>query len=503
MSCVLRHPHVDELRATDCNDFVRGEVCRLASDCVFRHLPQARKAVQVCQHWRRTYDCLHGDKCHFQHPLDHRTLAVDSSDTSHISHTIVARPVSSSAITTVLEEPGTKIYVLWDIENCPISATNKRAAFDTVGRLKAFFQRQVPTRSVMAIRCFCDSTKLNKDVALQLYMAQVEILHVPQDKANASDMAIILALTKFRDEVRPPATVCIITGDRDFIPFLAYTRQAGFRVMLIYNTQCRPAMISTCSEAYPWTDFTTSPQSPTMPRPYASDACFPSQDLPYPTSSSMKPLPKTDPVLCLAIGSDSFKPSANSCDVVDQSLSSHASSSSSPFSSVSHHSASLSRNRQFSSTAFTWDNTLTTKVLPSCLCQRHHHGRAKDTLPLQSLGFDLQSPLHNPMANPPIFHQTHLPTSPPPPHPPLHRLVYEPWHDLPALLCPCLVERLPSVTVFALVWVTAARLEKPSSHLETRQWVLDLEGAQGLSFLLLRPLLLLVASLLRSQLEWE
>jgi meiosis arrest female protein 1 len=232
---------------TDCMYFMNGN-CKLNDKCRYRHCREAAAQTNNCFKWPKTCRDV---KCPYRHPtLPHNP---GEKKKKPFPESTNLNPISAQA--SVPQEGFISFF--WDIENVPIPKAQK--PFDIVQRIR---QKLVISTGLREYNftCYCNSTMISQENQLNLFHANVRIVHVPDRKPNAVDRQIMLELDRFERAHRPPATIVLISGDIDFVGKLSDLRhQAGFHVIVIHNKPAKTELKATVNAHYPWELFTQAP----------------------------------------------------------------------------------------------------------------------------------------------------------------------------------------------------------------------------------------------------
>jgi len=232
---------------TDCMYFTNGH-CKLDDRCQYRHCTEAAKQTNNCFRWPKV---CRNVKCPYRHPAPPLSPTLSQTKPNENKK----RTTSESATASANRQEGF-ITFFWDIENVPIPRGQK--PFDIVQRIRQKLVVESGLREY-SFTCYCNSTTISQDNQLNLFHANVRIVHVPDRKPGAVDRQIMLELDRFERAHRPPATIVLISGDIDFVGKLSDLRhQAGFHVIVIHNKPAKPELKATVNAHYPWEFFTAS-----------------------------------------------------------------------------------------------------------------------------------------------------------------------------------------------------------------------------------------------------
>ena len=130
------------------------------------------------------------------------------------------------------------VAIFWDIENCPAPA---RGIFSTGHALvKRMREKTCHFGQIKHIRAYADMSMLRKELRGQLQSSGVHLIEVPHRRKDAADKMIIADLCLFAVDNQPPATIILITGDRDFAYSIAQLSQRGYFIGLVIPSQGAP-----------------------------------------------------------------------------------------------------------------------------------------------------------------------------------------------------------------------------------------------------------------------
>lgn len=145
----------------------------------------------------------------------------------------------------------TTCAVFWDLENCPIArgvdpsmtARNLRQWLRTIGHIHS-------------CRAYADLSRISSQVREPLQLLGVSLHDVPGHSKEASDKAIIVDMLFFAIDHASPATLILISGDRDFSNTLSRLSDRGYRIVLVYpdESQLSTILSSVADETIAWGD---------------------------------------------------------------------------------------------------------------------------------------------------------------------------------------------------------------------------------------------------------
>ena len=102
---------------------------------------------------------------------------------------------------------------------------------------------------------FGDMALLRPATRRQLSSTGVLLCDVPSGRKDAADRALLLDLAMWVRDTPPPATLLLITGDRDFAPAAHRMVQLGYTVLLaapIATASVAPELLSAASRRFDW-----------------------------------------------------------------------------------------------------------------------------------------------------------------------------------------------------------------------------------------------------------
>lgn len=211
----------------------------------------------------------------------------------------------------LLREQGSKISILWDLENAPPVPQEAPLLNPllgaTVSSLKAYFGDKVPIANFW---CFGAKEYFYKDLREALKAESVLMKDTSMRKKN-QNIPIIVEITKLIAAHKPPHAIVLITGgNRDFSALLNFIVSHRYTLVLISAGGTSSHNIPT--ECLEWYDFlpktTTRPPTPAAseapkrspainppnkPNPTQSPTRNPPNNKPNPTQSPTQNPPKT------------------------------------------------------------------------------------------------------------------------------------------------------------------------------------------------------------------
>lgn len=232
---------------TDCHHFLDGK-CNIEK-CHFRHCEAAKTTLTDCEAWPQCRNMT----CPGRHQSTKMTSSTPSTTTT-----------TSKVPTTDETQRTESVTMLWDLEN--VAIPRGQCAFTIVLRLK---KRLIEDKGLCAAKfmAYCNSSKLSKKHALDLEMAGVDVINVADGDKQAVDRRMYLHFQKLTSELKPPATIVLISSDKDFIQYLGELRFTyRFTTISIHNTQVNEKLLQVVHASYPWTDFISDPVDELSPK---------------------------------------------------------------------------------------------------------------------------------------------------------------------------------------------------------------------------------------------
>ncbi|KAJ3124376.1 hypothetical protein HK100_011255 [Physocladia obscura] len=154
------------------------------------------------------------------------------------------------------------VSVYWDIENCACPASIRGILI--VRRIKDFLKSK--NLVLLEIRAIGDISKINAVSQTELQESGVVLQNVSSGKPNAADISILGEIMKLIYYRRPPHTIVLISGDRDFSVVLNFLETVGYRVILIHSKQISDVLRMSVRETIQWTEMLQG--SPLFPSPF-------------------------------------------------------------------------------------------------------------------------------------------------------------------------------------------------------------------------------------------
>ena len=127
------------------------------------------------------------------------------------------------------DTPSGAVLVIWDIENCAVSKSVEPVV--AVQKVKQFMRRY---GRVTELRAFGDMRTLSPATRASLQGIGVSLLDVPNNRKEAADKAILVDLFCWALEHAPPATIVLISSDRDFSVALSRLADRQYTIVLVH-----------------------------------------------------------------------------------------------------------------------------------------------------------------------------------------------------------------------------------------------------------------------------
>ncbi|KAJ8599071.1 hypothetical protein CTAYLR_007601 [Chrysophaeum taylorii] len=140
--------------------------------------------------------------------------------------------------------------VFWDLENCPVSrgveaavaARNVKRTVRNYGFIESF-------------RAYADLSRIQVEVREQLQAMGIALHDVPGRSKENADKALIVDMLVFALDHRSPATLVLISGDRDFSVTLSRLSDRGYRIVLVHpQGHLSPTLYSVADFVHSWLD---------------------------------------------------------------------------------------------------------------------------------------------------------------------------------------------------------------------------------------------------------
>ncbi|KAJ3292004.1 hypothetical protein HK104_005632 [Borealophlyctis nickersoniae] len=127
-------------------------------------------------------------------------------------------------------EANGKCAIFWDFENCPPPAnTPGYVVVDSIRRVVHHFGAITMFKAYLQIS---ETTK--KSLRSELQSSGVSLTDTPHNsRKDAADKMILVDMLAFAIDHPPPATIILISGDRDFVYALSTLRNRRYNVILI------------------------------------------------------------------------------------------------------------------------------------------------------------------------------------------------------------------------------------------------------------------------------
>lgn len=124
-----------------------------------------------------------------------------------------------------------KCAVFWDFENCP--PPSGMPGYYVVENLRKVIHRFGSMIALKAYLQITDSTS-KKSLRSELQSSGVSLIDCPHNgRKDAADKMILVDMLAFALDTPPPATIVLISGDRDFVYALSTLRNRKYNIVLI------------------------------------------------------------------------------------------------------------------------------------------------------------------------------------------------------------------------------------------------------------------------------
>ncbi|KAJ3356542.1 hypothetical protein HDU83_000893 [Entophlyctis luteolus] len=144
--------------------------------------------------------------------------------------TATATPTATTAPTS---GPNASASVFWDHENCAIPKDTR--GFVVVRRIKdLLLSRNLTLTNIIAVG---DASKMNAQTKLELEESGVVLQNISSGKPSAADIAILNEIMKNIYFHKPPHSIFLISGDRDFSKTLNFLESVNYSVTLIHSNR--------------------------------------------------------------------------------------------------------------------------------------------------------------------------------------------------------------------------------------------------------------------------
>ncbi|KAH8120668.1 NYN domain-containing protein [Phellopilus nigrolimitatus] len=179
-----------------------------------------------------------------------------------------------------------RIGIFWDYENCHPPST--MSGYLVTERIRQAVQ---PLGPILVFKAYMDANLEASKVAQQheLQCSGVSLIHTPHNgKKEVADKILLVDLIIFAIEGQGPATVVLITGDRDFSYALSVLRLRGHEVVLISPTLTpQHGLLYSANVILDWkSDILKHPEPGAKKRTSSSQVSIPAAPPEIPTSAS-------------------------------------------------------------------------------------------------------------------------------------------------------------------------------------------------------------------------
>eukprot|EP00842_Homolaphlyctis_polyrhiza_P004363 jgi/Hompol1/4928/HPOL_004032-RA len=143
-----------------------------------------------------------------------------------------------------------KCAIFWDFENCaPPAAVPGYVVVENIRRAITQFG------PIVAFRAYFEINETSrKNMRTELQSSGVSIIDTPHNsRKDAADKMILVDMLAFAMDFQPPATIVLISGDRDFVYGLATLRNRRYNIVLIVpNKGATPVLRSQANVLLEW-----------------------------------------------------------------------------------------------------------------------------------------------------------------------------------------------------------------------------------------------------------
>ncbi|CAA2985209.1 meiosis regulator and mRNA stability factor 1-like [Olea europaea subsp. europaea] len=121
------------------------------------------------------------------------------------------------------------VAIFWDIENCAVPSDMR--SVNVVGNIRMSL-RAHPTinKPVKMFSAYGDFSAFSRRLKKGCCRIGVQLVHVPNDVASKKTLVDMFL---FALDNRPPSSILLISGDRDFAPALHVLGQRGYTIILV------------------------------------------------------------------------------------------------------------------------------------------------------------------------------------------------------------------------------------------------------------------------------
>eukprot|EP00873_Tetraselmis_striata_P041729 jgi/Tetstr1/461993/TSEL_007065.t1 len=152
-----------------------------------------------------------------------------------------------------LEDAGEAVVgVFWDIDSCSVPNNGADDAAAAAASVRDF---AIQYGKICTFSAFGDFSRMPSGAPRSLQQLGVSTLDLASARREAADKAIIVELCFFAVANKPPATVVLITGDRDYSDALQRLKQHRYRVLVFSMAGCSRDSLIFASEdrrLYDW-----------------------------------------------------------------------------------------------------------------------------------------------------------------------------------------------------------------------------------------------------------
>lgn len=158
--------------------------------------------------------------------------------------------------------------VFWDFENCPVPRGMR--GYQVVRKLKDYIVvgRKLQLANIIAIG---NTSQLSENCKEELesivYLitdSGVAIQHISSGKPAAADVGILGEIMKFIYFHRPPHSIFLISGDRDFSKILNFLESVHYHVVLVHSPTISDVLRYSVNDCIAWRDLLYSVSDDTI-----------------------------------------------------------------------------------------------------------------------------------------------------------------------------------------------------------------------------------------------
>ncbi|KAI0683640.1 limkain-b1-type NYN domain-containing protein, partial [Cytidiella melzeri] len=150
-----------------------------------------------------------------------------------------------------MDPPQRPVAIFWDYENCSLHHTSGACEVDNIRRIA---QTYGPIKAFKAYLEVYEQYSL-KTLTLRsdLQSCGVSLTDCPHNgRKNVADKMMLVDMMTFAMDTEAPATVVILSGDRDFVYAISILRLRGYRTVVIAPKQTHINFKYRASEVLDW-----------------------------------------------------------------------------------------------------------------------------------------------------------------------------------------------------------------------------------------------------------